>query len=352
MVKVDYKQAREFLERINSEDRVAIYTHIDSDGLASGVLLEDFCKKKKCNNVEVFFLDYYIGEKIPHLNPSRFNKFLIADLAPSAIAKDLYLLEHGETFYTDHHQEDLSNPVRSEKILELRTTSEGYIPSSRTVYELTEKENKEKLWLATLGILSDRGDKYSPNDVFLDEAYKNLNSTHQEMKEYTRKLENLIVFFSSDLNMAHQKLSRVRSLEEMDSLAPFYEPVEQEMARLIGDYMVKREKSGEKIIYHLTTKFPPIKSPMINRISAANGLNVLVFYGDKNNGELSVSARNHGKIYDVSLVLKDCIQGLDRGITGGHPFAAAGSIRQEDLDEFKLRFKQYDLEKARIKNDK
>ena len=56
-MKVNYKQAREFLDRISPQDNVAIYTHIDLDGLASGVLLEDFCRKKKCDHVEVFFLD-------------------------------------------------------------------------------------------------------------------------------------------------------------------------------------------------------------------------------------------------------------------------------------------------------
>lgn len=351
MTKVNYEEARKFLEKINPRDRVAIYTHIDLDGLASGILFEDFCKKKKCKDVEVFFLDHYGGKKIPEYHPDRFNKFLIADLTPSIVSADLTLLRHGETLYTDHHEENPKFPIGGENVLELRTTSEGYIPSCRTVYELTEKENKKKLWLATIGVLSDRGDKYNSTNVeFLERAYKNIPSNHQEMADFMRKLENVIVFFTPDLKLAHRNMSNVGSLDEMCKLAPFYEPVEQEMKRLIKDYTNHREKTGEKIVYHLESIFPQIKSPMINRIAATNGLNVVIFYSEKEKGEISISARNHGEVYDVSEVLKDCINGL--GITGGHHFAAAGSIRQEDLEKFKKRFMQYNLENARINHGK
>lgn len=350
-MKVNYKQARKFLEGIGRKDKVAIYTHVDGDGLASGILFEDFCRKKKCKDVEVFFLDYYSPARISDSRPARFNKFLIADLAPSAISRELPLLDHGEVLYTDHHKEDFDNPIE-DFVMELRTTSEGYIPSSRTVYELTEKGDKDKLWLATAGILSDKGDKYDANDKFLEEAYEALKADSTRMHDVTKKLENVIVFFSQDLQRAHRELRAVKRLEDVHQLSPFFKPVEEEMTRLTEDYRIHREKTDEKVFYFFDTKYPTIKSPFINRISSTNGLNVLVFASPKENGIVSLSARNQAKFYDVSILMRDCVEGLRNGKTGGHNFAAAGSIRAEDLDEFKKRFASYELERARIKNEK
>ncbi len=350
MVSVNYKQAREFLEGINSKDRVAIYTHIDLDGLASGILFENFCKKKKCKGVEVFFLNYGIS-RIADCNPQNFNKFLIADLAPSAVASDLLLLKHGETLYTDHHQIDPAHPIKA-SVLELRTISEGYIPSSRTVYELTEKENQKKLWLATLGVFGDAGYNYSENNEFLEKAYKTLGITKDQMIEFTKKFGDVLVFFSPELNKAHEKLSSIKRLEEIGKLEQFFQPIEHEMKSLIRDYENKREISDEKVFYMFDTQYPAIKSPFINRISSTNGLKVFVFANLKKDKVLSLSARNQAKLYDVTKILTDCVSGLREGTSGGHSFAAGGSVSLEDLDEFKKRFMQYDLEKARIKHDK
>lgn len=349
-MKVDYKQARDFLERISSQDKVAIYTHIDLDGLASGILFENFCKKKKCKDVEVFFLNYGIS-RIADCNPSKFNKFLIADLAPSAVAVDLPLLNHGETLYTDHHQVDPAYPVKA-SVLELRTTSEGYIPSSRTVYELTEKENQRKLWLATLGVFGDAGYNYPENNEFLEKSYKKLGITKDQMMEFTKKFGDVLVFFSPELNKAHEKLNSLKRLDEVGKLEQFFRPVEEEMKRLIKDYESNREISDEKAFYMFDTKYPAIKSPFINRISSTNSLKVFIFANLKKEGILSLSARNQAKLYDVTKVITDCVSGLREATSGGHSFAAGGSVSLEDLDEFKLRFKQYDLEKARIKNGK
>jgi single-stranded DNA-specific DHH superfamily exonuclease len=347
-MKVNYNEARRFLESISPKDKIAIYTHIDLDGLTSGILFEEFCKKRKCDNVEVFFLNYG-GQRISDCNPSRFNKFLIADLAPSAVAKDLELLSHGDTLYTDHHQEDLTNKIGRE-VLELRTTSEGFFPSSRTVFELTEKENKEKLWLATLGIFGDAGYLYPENSEFLERAYRKLGLTRDQLMEFTKKFGDVLVYFAQDLSVAKRELSSLQGLESITELARFYEPVEEEMSRLLRDYKQNRETEGEKVFYLLDTKFPSIKSPFINRISSTNSLKVFVFANLKDKLNISLSARNQSRNYDVSKMLDSLTRKLEGSNSGGHSFAAGGNIRTEDLGEFKKRFREYDLKNAEVKD--
>lgn len=339
-MKIDFKQAREFLEKVNSKDNAMIFTHTDLDGFAAGILLQDYLISKGAKT-DVRIINYGVN-RISDTPLGGFNKIFITDLSPGMIWEDLAKLKDKKIFYTDHHKEDKDKPI-PDFVFELRTLSQGYIPSTRTVYELTEKENRDKLWLATAGTVSDYAEKYPENTEFLENAYKKLGIKYEELLKYLFKF-NFALIGSPSLEKAFAEVSKMKSLEDVAKLAKYYEPVEKDMERVRGDYIKNREVFGNFIYYNLETEYPGVKSAFINEISKQEMESILVFSTKKGKEIVSLSARNQSRKYNVITVLKECIRGLEGSEAGGHEAAAGSQIHAEDLDKFKERLKAIDLE--------
>ncbi len=339
-MKIDFKQAREFLERVNDKDNAMIFTHTDMDGFAAGILLQDYLISKGAKT-DVRIINYGVT-RISDTPLGGFNKIFITDLAPDMIWEDLNGLKDKEIFYTDHHKEDKDKPI-PDFVFEFRTLSQGYIPSTRTVYELTEKENKDKLWLAIAGTVSDFAEKYPENNEFLQNAYKRLGITHEELLKYLFKF-NFALIGSPYLEQTFAEISKMKSLDEVAKLAKYYEPLEKDIERLRKDYIKNRELFGKVIYYNLETDYPGVKSALINEVSGKEKESVLVFATKKGSDLVSLSARNQSRKYNCITVLKEGIRGLEDSKAGGHEAAAGAQIRAEDLDKFKERLKQIKLE--------
>ena len=170
-MKINQQQAKEFLDNISSEDKVAIIHHNDLDGFASGILFTEWCENKGAKTKN-FIANY--GEWNPENSLEGFNKIILTDIAPGGLL-EINLPLKKEIFYTDHHPGKEQIP---EKILELRTTNKGYLPSSRTAGELTNI----KPWLALAGVISDSGDLYPENKQYLEQTLKELNLSLEEFK--------------------------------------------------------------------------------------------------------------------------------------------------------------------------
>lgn len=344
MVKIDFKQAREFLERVNDKDNAMIFTHTDMDGFAAGILLQDYLISKGAKT-DVRIVNYGVT-RISDTPLVGFNKIFITDLAPDMIWEDLGRLKDKEIFYTDHHKEDKDTPI-PDFVFEFRTLSQGYIPSTRTVYELTERENRDKLWLATAGTVSDFAEKYPENNEFLQNSYKKLGITYEELLKYLFKFHFALIG-SPSLEETFAEVSKMKSLEEVVKLAKYYEPLEKDIERLREDYIKNRELFGKVIYYNLETNYPGVKSALINEISVKEEESVLVFSTKKGREGVSFSARNQSKKYNVIEVLKEGIKGLKDSKAGGHEASAGAQIRAEDLEEFKKRLKTMNIENFRI----
>lgn len=340
MVKIDFKQAREFLEKINNKDSIMIFTHRDLDGFAAGILFKDYATQLGAK-VDVRIIDYGTS-KISDSPLTAYNKILLSDLAPSIVSEDLAKLSDKEVFYTDHHPAEEKSPIPN-YVFELRTTAQGYVPSTRTVYELTEKENKAKLWLALIGTLSDGAERYPENNEFMQKGYTILGITQSELMEKLFRL-NFALVGAPVLEDIFEEVSELRGLEDIAKLSRYYEPVEKEFERLRKDYLLKQETFGNVIYYNLETCYPGIKSHFVNFASGEEKEKIYVFATKKGKNNISLSSRNQSKKYDVSKILKEGVNGLKDSLAGGHKSAAGAQIYTEDLDKFKERLKQIKLE--------
>lgn len=344
MVKINFSQAREFLEGINAKDNVAIVTHNDMDGFCSGILFRNFCIQKKCK-YDVYFLNHGVN-KLSDFNLEKYNKVLIADLAPNLVSDGWKNLKSKKVFYTDHHQEDPAFPV-AEEVLELRTINEGYIPSSRTCFELTQKENKDLKFFSVLGVISDYGFVHEVNKEFLENFYSAIGGNFEAYKEWTHKFNAVITYFAPDFEKAFEKFTEIKKVEDIEIFSKYYSEVETEFARLEEDFRSKKENLGEIIYFNFNSKFSAIKSALITSLSSNEKSKVFVSTTDKGE-KISVSGRNQSREYDVSKILQNCIEGFQNSTAGGHKVAAGAVIMKEDLEKFKERLKQIKLEKYRI----
>ena len=344
MVRINFEKSKEFLEKINEKDSVTIFCHTDLDGLASGVLFYDFCISKNCNEVKIFPLDYGI-DKISDYNLERTTKILIADLGPEFVSEELSKIsKFFEIFYTDHHPENKNFPIPKE-VLEFRTTEEGYIPSSRTVYELCGG----KKWLAVLGVISDFGDAYDSNDKFLEDYIQEIDRSLEYLKkELMYKLSRVIIFFEKHKESRFiDILKEVKYLEDLSELNRFEKPVKEEFEKQVEIFEEKVEKLGDINFFKLEQEYN-IKSFLINYLSQKETEKVLIVVTPLENRLWKISGRNQSKEYDVPGILNKAIEGIPNSSAGGHKSAAGGNIPFEYLNKFKKNLSEIKLENYRI----
>jgi len=99
-----------------------------------------------------------------------------------------------EVLYLDHHPQ--GSKFLLPNILEYRTTNEGYIPSSRTIQELTGL----KRWMGVCGVLGDSGELYPENEEYLSSFFRERSLTMGEFKAgVSNVLSNCLSYFKGDL---------------------------------------------------------------------------------------------------------------------------------------------------------
>jgi single-stranded DNA-specific DHH superfamily exonuclease len=333
MPEITIQEAKEFLENITETDRVAIIHHDDGDGFCSGILYYDWCKNK---GAEIEQFTYLIGKSsLSKLNLEKFNKIIACDLSPDFMAEEFEQIKDKEVFYADHHPRNTPIP---KEILELVTTSQGYIPSSRTAGELTGL----KPWLSLTGTITDAGDLHPENQEFIDEHLKQINMTLEEFKEEVSSvITNFLVYFDKDLDKAFEILEKIGSIEELKGLKKYSEPVENEIQEFVEEYERKKEKLGNINFYYIKPNFA-IKGVVGSIISRQNDDEIFIFASPRSYDDtISLSSRSQNRKYDMSEILKIGVEGLSEAISGGHKGAAGGQILKKDLEKFKENIRRY-----------
>jgi single-stranded DNA-specific DHH superfamily exonuclease len=255
-----------------------------------------------------------------------FNKIIITDLAPSPIKEGLELIKSKEVFYTDHHPKDTKIP---EEILELRTTKNGYIPSSRTAGEIT----KLKKWLSVVGVISDAGDLYEENKEFLEEFIKKENISLEELKEINIILSNSLTYFYKDLPKFFNLLEEINDIKEIYSLKEYSDIIEEEIQKVVKDFEENKELFGNIVYFYFEPKYK-IKIQLSAIISRKYPENILIITTPMED-LISVSARNPSKKNDMAKLLKDTTSGFQNTSAGGHFAASGATFPKKYLEEFK-----------------
>lgn len=333
MAKINFKQAKEFLENINENDKVAIIHHDDLDGFASGILLADWCKKK---DAEYEHFVYNLGQsKLSDYNLEKFNKILIADLAPNFIIPELNKYSQQEIFYTDHHQE-VEGLSSQKNVVEYRTPSK--ISSSNTCYQLIE----ENELIGTIGVIADAGWKYEENMEKINAYLKKEKISIEEFKKIVSEISYFIKLNSKDPKRIIEEISKIHSIKDSEKIRGEVKPIKEEIQKLTEEFKRKSEKMGPINFFYCEPKLCG-KSLLINEISYANPEEVYIITSpikEKPN-KLSASGRCQNKTFNMVEVLNAGVNKLEEGQAGGHIPAAGCSFLKKDLPKFKENLKKY-----------
>jgi len=330
MSEINHQQAKEFLDEISNKDNVAIIHHDDADGFCSAILFNDHCIS---NGATTKTFPYNLSDSSLETLPLKpFKKIIITDVSTKAIQEGIKSIKEKQIFLTDHHPKF---PL-PEEVLTLITNNNGYIPSSRTTYELTNK----KKWLAMIGTISDSGNFYKENDEFINTFLKEKNLTLKEFQEkYVFPYTNVIICLKETPERIFPILSKISSLEEIKTLEKYSEEIEKELEKYEQKYKEEKEKYGVVSFFYYDSKLS-IGKPLINRISKKHPERVQIFMTP--NGEhINIGSRDQSEKIGVNKLLEAATKNLKNAKCGGHFRASGGQIRAKDLEQFKQNIKDY-----------
>jgi len=330
MPEINQEQAKEFLNEISKKDKVAIIHHDDGDGFCSAILFYDHCISKKAT-AKTFHYNHS-ETKIKDLPLETFNKIIITDISTKAINGSIKKIKNKQIFYTDHHPKA---PL-PEKILQLITTDQGYIPSSRTAYELLG----QKKWLALIGTISDSADLYKENDKFINDFLKENNLTLEEFQtKYVYLLSDTILCLKKTPEKVFPILSKISSLEEIKKLKKYSDKIEKELKKYEKKYEKEKEELGNISFFHYKPKLS-INKPLINIITRKNPGKIYIFTTPKGK-YVNIGTRDQSDKVGANKLLGFATKNLKNSRSGGHPRASGGQILKKDLEKFKQNIKDY-----------
>jgi single-stranded DNA-specific DHH superfamily exonuclease len=328
-----------FVDSISEEDRVAIVSHIDVDGLSSAVFLE---KILDARGIDVKFISFedirsdMVKEVSVKLNDEEITKVFFSDIGIDSIDFEGFkeLREEMGVFLIDHHP--MNEAVKDWDNI-IKTDSQDC--SAMTCFFLGEGliDSDEWDWLCCAAIFSDFSYKERKNleyiqSVYPDVTYDNISSTVPGLNG--RKINSALIYYENDKRYVFD-LVKNRNLEKIEEA---HDVLEEEIERLILDFSEKAEHYTEKGLhfYLLDSRFN-ITSTVCSLVSKMKPEDYFVFGRRIGGGFIKFSARNQSGNYDMGALMKRCVEGLDCANGGGHKAAAAARILEKDLDVFKKR---------------
>jgi len=328
-----------FVDSINDEDKVAILSHNDLDGLSAGVFLEKILEAK---NIPVEYIDFLdikadmMKEVFGKLKDLEITKIFISDIGVDSIDFEGFsdLRKDFDVFLIDHHP---MNQEIADWDNIIKTDSQDC--AGMTCYFLGEGliDAEEWNWLCCAAIFSDFSYKEKKNLEYLQESYPGI--TYDNISSSTpgingRKINSALIYYAQDKKYVF-KLVKERKLNEIDEA---HEIVEEEIERLIDEFPSRGEHHDDKHIhlYEINSKFNVI-STVCSLVSKMKVEDTFVFYSKKADGTVKFSARNQGGTKDVGELMRKCTAGLEGANGGGHKPAAAANVKLQDFDEFKKR---------------
>ena len=329
MPRTNKKEAKEFLKNINSNDKVAIIHDNDEDGFMSAILLYNLCKRK--STIAKTFAFIRGKSSLEKYKLKRFNKILIADLAPNLINKELTKIKNKKIWYTDHHKKDVRIP---KNILEYRTKSE--ISSAKAIFELTRGTPLQEAIANSV----DMGIKQKNNKKIILKYLKKIKYSPQKWnKNILYPIARTIIYFEKNPRRAFNKLRRINTIKDIKILRKYDKKVGNEIKRQIKKYNNYHEKINKINLFHFNPKYP-IKSAIVNEISTKKPKQTFIFITPKSKNTYSISARNQTGKVDMIKLLKKATKNLKDTTAGGHVPAAGGIIQKKDLQKFKDNLKR------------
>jgi oligoribonuclease NrnB/cAMP/cGMP phosphodiesterase (DHH superfamily) len=326
-----------FVDSINKEDKIAIITHTDLDGIASCVFLEEILKSKNLAADCIKFISYEKGmfdKLFEKFNKNKITKVFLTDMNADVSDPEGFelLRENFDCFLIDHHPTN-QKAGGIENILK----SPSHDCSAWVLYNFLKKLKDVSYldWLVCAAMVSDWSFNDKDNLAFIESKYPGTvsNIDSSEPKKISDMIGSALVYFDN--------LPKVFELVKNKKLKEFekaYEIIEFELKSYVEKFNKEAECYPKKNLFFAYFKMKYYMASILSTVLSQQDVDkTYVFVTDAKDkkGFLKVSVRNQSGDEDVNELMKRACVGLEDSSAGGHKKAAAASIRKKDLERFK-----------------
>ncbi len=340
------KRFDEFIADISPKDKIAVFHDSDTDGISSGVIvwraLQRISPKTKLMEI---VQEHVQGETTPEtlekIRKSGANKVVMSDLSHDHRPKNLQKLgKKCEVLFIDHHP--IYHNLESKTFVYIKpplfSKNEGAkYPAAKMCYDLFSRavDLKDSKWVAAVGIIGDfSSEKWKD---FIDEASEESGSTWRDLDFLGRLLKSCE---SVSFKVVPQVFKCMVGAESpkavLDSkFKKYMEILDKELKKAVSEFDQKAEHfSQSEVHFYLVKGKANIKSVVASIVSSSRpGQTIFVF--QKIGGLLAFSVRRQDGKVEVNKLVEKILPKFPKGKGGGHKYASAGVIREQDFEKFK-----------------
>jgi len=321
----------EFVNSLNSDDKIGILSHTDLDGLASAVFLEKIFESKNLKAEFVEFMSYGEIDKFD----KDFSKLFVLDFNLDEFPKEFERLrKKGKVFLIDHHP--INEELEDRKNI-LKTESRDC--SCLAMYSLAKEffDVEEWSWLVCSGVIADYCFVKKENLELINKFYPDVteeNIWDSVPGELAKKINSALIYSRPDFTKVYDLILK----KDFELLEKEHEIIEKEISKWEEKFKTDAEFYSEKNLYFWY--FNPsygITATIAGILSRKEPDKIFIFASDIKDKNVFVKISSRYQKGDVNLgkLLKKCIEGFENANAGGHFKASAGIFMKKDLEKFK-----------------
>jgi single-stranded DNA-specific DHH superfamily exonuclease len=331
----------DFVNSLSKEDKIGVVTHVDLDGIASGIFLQKILESRDLKIDFMEFLDYN-ADSLKPIFKKDIDVLFFTDWNVDNYPEDLMnLRKKYNILIVDHHPPnkdliDKSNIIK---------TDSKYC-STHALFDLAKNGNyfdtKNFEWLVCSAIIMDYTVDNEENIKILKSFYPEItleNIWKSKPALIGKSIADSILYYKPHLKVVYETIlnGKFEKLEKAGKI----------ITKEINEWKDKFRREAEhfpeeKLYFYYGNPKHGITSAVVSEISNSElSEDTLIFIS--NNIEkgkedfVKLSARNQTGKVDLSKLLKKCTEDFEECSVGGHIRAAAGSFPKRYLDKFKER---------------
>lgn len=337
----DKKIFLDFLNSISKKDRVGIISHNDMDGLGSVFFLDKLLTYKK---IKISFVNFFAYEKgllerlTADFKKKKITKVFILDFNIDSNCPEEFdnFKEKFDVFFIDHHP--LGNIKNKENVIK----TNSFNCATQVVYELSKEivDFSNDFLILCAALITDYTFKHRPNLEFLQRYFPDIseiNAFNSVPGSFGSSVDRALI----NLKSSGKPLVKVYDLlkdKNLIGINRLGDPVREEVDFWVSKLSNEAEYFSDKDLYFYYFKPKFQVSSIVSSISASQhpkSIIIVLVPSEVDEDLLKISARNNEGIRDVNTLVRSAIVGLKDAIAGGHKQATGGTIRKEDVEQFK-----------------
>lgn len=309
---------KSYVASIKPSDRVAIFHHVDGDGICAGFITAEAIRRMHNIEPKLIPLDYGQMRDAKHVlrKIKNFDKTIAVDLNLDEVKEIVENIPN--LLVLDHHPRSLArdNIIKSEDL------KSHYYPASIMAYDLFSKliNISDLDYIAAAGVIDDMG--YQQNKAFIDATAKKYNiKIGKDVFESKLGKVGLFIAFSnvvtpSRMSEAFKIMASSKAPDDVlnSPLKEIFYKIDSEIKKWVNKFDELAEKHDDLYLYDVNPKYK-VKGDIVSILSQKYPHQTIITY-QHTSDKIIASARRHDKKLKVNDLLKRAIKGFEKATAG------------------------------------